>query len=134
MQPAVDLASAVSTTPANGLSVTPRSYSSSSNLYSCGGMPSETCVQVLAFTGNGKPSTTQIRLTCPPVFHVTSTDSKSPALVLTVSRDVGLTCSPPMLAIFPQEGARKSFGPSFESGCAVANDESQTIDVLNASR
>ena len=41
------------------------------NMYSGGGIPEETCVNVCAFIGNGKSSTIQILLVIPPDFHPT---------------------------------------------------------------
>ena len=54
-----------------GLDCTFSSYSNKVNSYSGGGIPSETCVKVLAFTGNGKSSTIQTLLDAPPVFQPT---------------------------------------------------------------
>ena len=56
------LTNSVDTMSAYGSFVTSSSYSNSSNLYSCGGIPSDTCVHVLALTGNGNSSTIQISL------------------------------------------------------------------------
>ncbi len=86
-----------------------------------------------AFTGNGKPSTTQTLLVAPPVFQVTKTDSYVPAGTVTDSTAVGITCSPPMFPILPQDVDVNAFGPSPPPpSCPVAKADNQTIDVLKA--
>ena len=84
-------------------------------------------------TGNGKSSTTQTLLVFPPVFHPTTTLSNVPPGVVTSSMVMGLTCSPPMFPIFPQDVEVNAFGPfppELESD--VAKAESHAIEDLKA--
>ena len=133
--PCCAIVSIVDTTPENGLSVTPSEYSSSTNSYSVGGMPSDTCVNVFAFIGNGNSSTIQILLDAPPVFHPICMVSHTFPAALIFSTASGLTCSPPMFPILPHDVALNSFGPlPPASPSEVANADSHTIDDLNAPR
>ncbi len=70
-------------------------------------------------------------LVYPPVFQVINTDSKVPSGTVTSSTAVGITCSPPIFPIFPQDLSENAFGPSFPpSSYPVANAESHTRDDL----
>ena len=92
-------------------------------------------MKVWAFTGNGNSSTIQTLLEAPPVFHDTNTVSQVPDGTVIVSRAVGITCSPPMFPIFPQDFAEKSFGPfPPELPSDVAKADSHATDDLNAPR
>ncbi len=104
-------------------------------MYSGGGIPSETCVKVEAFIGNGKPSTTQTSLVAPPVFHETRTVSQVPDLIEIVSIPDGITCSPPIFPILPQDTEENSFGPFPPARSSdVANADSHATEDLNAPR
>jgi len=83
--------------------------------------------------GNGKSSRIQTLLTAPPVFHETITVSQVPAGTVTVSIAFGITCSPPMFPIFPQDIAENSLGPfPPDLSSDVANADNQATDDLNA--
>ncbi|MBS1267514.1 MAG: hypothetical protein MAG458_00216 [Nitrosopumilus sp.] len=104
-------------------------------MYSGGGIPSETCVNVLALIGNGKSSTIQTLLVAPPVFHETNTVSQVPEEITVVSKAVGITCSPPIFPILPHETELNSFGPFPPLlPSEVANADNHAIDDLNAPR
>ena len=133
--PCASMRSDVGITSANGSSVTPSLYSSSMNSYSVGGIPSDTCVYVFAFIGNGNSSTIQTLLDAPPVFHPMRTVSHVSPAALTSSTAKGSTCSPPMLPILPHEVSLNAFGPLPPwSLSAVANADSHTTEDLNAPR
>ena len=127
--------SSVGIIPSNGLSVIFSSYFNNSNLYSGGGIPSETCVYVAPFTGNGKSSTIQTLLTAPPVFQPTIMVSQVPDFIVKLSIDIGTTCSPPIFPIFPQDFASNALGPfPPELPSDVAKADNHATEDLNAPR
>ena len=102
-------------------------------MYSGGGIPSDTCVKVEALIGNGKLSTIQTSLVAPPVFHEIKIVSQVPEAIVIVSSADGITCSPPMFPILPQDTSPNSLGPFPPLlPSDVANADNHATEDLNA--